>query len=187
MWTLLTLALSASMLSTPAEAGKVFINDVRADSLRNTEMKGVDVTIDENGDVRIIAPQYNIEVIGETPEEKADSGERGVEKGVWWLVTEDNKSSGHQIDVYIDGAKIKTIKSGGAQVILDLGPYLMRGSNKVSFISKGGEVGGGVLKVYIGRATNSSGTLNMDTPQVEYSRRSEDSGEDLKDFELKID
>jgi len=186
MWTLLTLSLLAG---APAEAGKVYINDVRADSLRNTQLKGVDVTIDENGDVRIIAPQYNIEVVGGSGEEdaEADSGERGVEKGVWWLVTEDNSSSGHAVDVYIDGAKIKTVKSGGAQVILDLGPYLRRGANKVSFISKGGAVDGGVLKIYIGRATNQSGTLQMDTPQVEYSRRATDGGEDLKDFELKID
>ena len=129
MWTLLTLALLAA---TPAEAGKVYINGVRADALRNTQLKDVDVVIDENGDVQISAPQYNIEVVGGSGEEEAaDADERGVEKGVWWLVTEDNKSSGHEIDVYIDGTKIKTIKSGGAQVILDLGPHLRRGLNEV--------------------------------------------------------
>ena len=131
MWTLLTLALLAA---TPAEAGKVYINGVRADALRNTQLKDVDVVIDENGDVQISAPQYNIEVVGGSGEEESsDADERGVEKGVWWLVTEDNKSSGHEIDVYIDGTKIKTIKSGGAQVILDLGPHLRRGLNEVSF------------------------------------------------------
>jgi hypothetical protein len=185
MWTLALLA----TLST-ADAGKLYINDVRADSLRNTELKDVTVKIDGDGDIYVVAPHYNIQVVGgDAP--AADAGDsaakKAVPQGVWWLVTEDNRSSGHSIDVYVGTNKIKTIRSGEPQVILDLAPYLFAGDNEVSFASKGGAVGGGVLNVYVGRASNKGGTLSMETPQISYARRSTDGAESLDRFVLKAE
>ncbi len=182
------LLLLSLLATTPAEAARVYINDVRADALRDMELRGVDVRFDERGDIYIIAPNYNIEVVGGSDEE-ADSEGAGeaVAEGVWWLVTQDNASSGHEVEVYVGDTLVKTIRSGGAQVIMDLGPYLVRGENTISFVSKGGEVGGGLLQIYVGQASNEGGTLNMATPQIDYKRRSTDSDRELRDFVLVVD
>ena len=172
-----------------AQAAKVYINDVRADALRHQTLKGVHVTIDAEGNVRIDAPHYNIEVVGGAdPEGGPEGGEVGdVESGIWWLVTDDSGSSGHEVDVYVGGVKVKTIRSGEPQVILDLGQFLRPGENEISFTARAKSPGGGALVFYIGSASNQGGRLNMDAPQIEYKRRASDGGDDLKNFTLKVE
>ena len=135
-------------------------------------------------------PPTTTSVIGgaEGPE-GAPEGEVGtVESGIWWLVTDDRGSSGHEVDVYVGGAKVKTIRSGEPQVIFDLAKYLKPGENEISFTARAaGAAGGGELTFYIGRASNAGGRLNMDAPQIEYKRRASDAGDDLQNFTLKVD
>ena len=47
-------------LALSAEAATLYVNGTQVDGLRDFEFKNVTVQVDENGDVFIIAPQYNV-------------------------------------------------------------------------------------------------------------------------------
>lgn len=93
----------------------------------------------------------------------------------WWLVTEDNGSSGHVIEVFIAGSAVATVRSGDEQLILDVSPYLAPGDNIVNLSASPADMlGGGVLNVYLGPGSNDAGTLNLAAPQLTFTRRATD-------------
>jgi len=172
-----------------AWAGSIYINGVRADGITNFELDDVDVVIDSQGDIYIAAPRYTIEVISPgdstTPVvvddsaltvEPEESKKVGLPAETWWLVSEDNGSVGHNVDVIIGGEVAGTFQSGDEQLMLDVSPYLAHGNNVLTFTAKPGlQPTGGVLFLYLCRGTNTAGTLQLEPPEVEFSRRSTDS------------
>ncbi len=173
-----------------AWAGSIYINGVRADGITNFELDDVDVVIDGNGDVYIAAPRYSIEVIspgGSTTTEPVvtDDGSLTVDAGdpkvglpaeTWWLVSEDNGSVGHSIDIIIGGQVVGHFESGDEQLMMDVSPFLSPGNNVITFTAKPGpQPTGGVLFLYLGRGTNAAGSLQLDPPEIEFSRRSTDT------------
>jgi len=187
------------LLST-ALAGSIYINGVKADGITNFELDDVDVVIDNKGDVYIDAPRYAIEVRtpgGETvspepvPVVQADgtistdpAAPTGLPAGSWWLVCEDNGSIGQSVTVSVGGQQVAMVKSGDPQLMLDISAFLQTGDNVVTFSSPGGEVGGGILSLYVGPGTNSNGTLQLETPALEYARRASDT--DPQDTQLTL-
>ena len=204
------------LLSPVTFAGALYINGVRADAVRNMELKDVNIRVDGDGNVWIDAPRYSVEVVqpgGEAPAPQnpapqtpapqspppqapvtpmvapapvlapvappmAPAAVSGAEvaAGTWWLVTEDNQSVGHTVDVYISGVLVKTIKSGDEAVLMDISRYVRRGNNEVLISARAGaSLGGGLLKVYLGQGSNDAGTLNLASPQITFTRRSSDS------------
>lgn len=175
--------------SPPAQAGALYINGVRADTLRNMELKDVDVRIDAEGNIWVDAPRYAVEVVspgdpvapgpaaqptGPLTPPPVQAGGAVVPAGTWWLVSEDNTSTGHVVDVYINGVLVTTLRSGDSQILLDVSRYLHRGTNQVLFTARPGQPGGGLLQLYLGSGTNDSGTLNLNTPDITFTRRSSD-------------
>ena len=199
------------LLSPVTFAGALYINGVRADAVRDMELKDVNIRVDGDGNVWIDAPRYSVEVVqpgGPAPAPQAPAPQSPppqapvtpmvapapvpapvaapmapaavsgaeVAAGTWWLVTEDNQSSGHTIDVYISGVLVKTIKSGDEAVLMDISRYVRRGNNEVLISARAGaSLGGGLLKVYLGQGSNDAGTLNLASPQITFTRRSSDS------------
>ena len=182
------------LLSPVTFAGALYINVVRADAVRNMELKDVNIRVDGDGNIWIDAPRYSVEVVqpgGQAPAPQAPAPQSPppqapmapaavsgaeVAAGSWWLVTEDNQSLGHTIDVYISGVLVKTIKSGDEAVLMDISRYVRRGNNEVLISARAGaSLGGGLLKVYLGQGSNDAGTLNLASPQITFTRRSSDS------------
>ena len=192
------------LLSPVTFAGALYINGVRADAVRDMELKDVNIRVDGDGNIWIDAPRYSVEVmqpggqapvppppqapvapvvaptpytapVAAPPAPAVVSGAE-VAAGSWWLVTEDNQSLGHTIDVYISGVLVKTIKSGDEAVLMDISRYVRRGQNEVLISARAGaSLGGGLLKVYLGQGSNDAGTLNLASPQITFTRRSSDS------------
>jgi hypothetical protein len=195
------------LLSPVTFAGALYINGVRADAVRDMELKNVNIRVDADGNVWIDAPRYSVEVVqpggqppapapqapapqapapqvpvapvaAPAPLPTAPMAMSGAEvaAGTWWLVTEDNQSVGHTVDVYISGVLVKTIKSGDEAVLMDISRYVRRGNNEVLISARAGaSLGGGLLKVYLGQGSNDAGTLNLASPQITFTRRSSDS------------
>lgn len=184
------ITLLAALIAAPAHAaGTVYVNGVRADALKDFDFKEVDVRIDEDGNVWIEAPQYRIEVQEPTSSANPDlkPGE-GVPTGKYWLVTQDNQSKGHTIEVMVNGVVVKKIDSGQPQVILDLQPHLMRGVNNVTFNAMPGSPEGGLLLVYVGTGSQEGGLVQLDNPQITYTRRSSDSTKGgSKSYKLRVE
>lgn len=179
-----------ALLAPAVLAGSVYINGVRADLLPEVTVTNATVRFDGQGNVWIDAPGYRVQVVqpGEyagaapappTPTNSSSaappSTNERVGPGIWWLVTEDNGSSGHTLEVVVNGTLVRRIASGEPQLILDIGPYLRPGSNAVVVNALAGPTpDGGALTVYVGRGNNLSGTLRLDNPNVAYSRRASD-------------
>ena len=164
--------------SSPALAAKdvkLYVNGTEASGMKDFQFKAVDVRIDADGNVWIDAPRYRIEVTKPasttTTAAAPTAAPVAVAAGQHWLVTQDMGSTGQVIEVLINGTSVREIRSGQAQLILDIGPFLKAGSNVVTFRPVAGSTPGGeALKIHLGEGSNESGTLKMQNPQLSYSR-----------------
>jgi len=173
----MTLPLFLAVLSI-AHAGSLYVNGVRGDSLRDQEFKNVNVRIDANGDIYVDAKNYTIKVNEPTPTNAPPpSSAAGVAAGHYWLITEDNASAGHTVEVRVNGVVVRTIRSGDPQIILDLAQFLRPGENQVTMAALPAPVApsGGVLHLYVGPGSNDNGVVRVDAPPIDFQRRSSDS------------
>lgn len=169
--------LIAFVLSAMAQDHALYVNGVQAEGLRSYDFKSVNVRIDEQGAIWIDAPQYRVEVQGAASQAgkatQAPSATAPV--GRYWLVSQDNQSKGHEIEVLVNGVLVQKIRSGDSQLILDLGRYLKPGANTIVFNAMpANALDGGILNIFVGTGNNDAGTLNLDAPTVSYSRRATD-------------
>ncbi len=98
----------------------------------------------------------------------------GVAAGSWWLVTEDNDSVGHDVDVVVNGVSVRHVRSGETQLILDLGAWLKPGNNTITLNAAPGSYAGGAFMVYMGKGRADEGTVRLEAPDIRYSRRAVD-------------
>ena len=168
----MNLFMALALSSEAFAGGTIYVNGVRADGLRDFDFRDVAVRVDANGDVWIDAPNYKIEVTGGT----VDTEVAPVEAGKWWMVTQDNNSGEHSLQLLVNGELAKEVKSGDSQVILDLAPFLKKGENTILINAQPGSTPtGGDLMIYVGSGSNNSGTVSMSSPDVVYARRASDS------------
>jgi hypothetical protein len=186
----LWVALGVAALAAPAWAGSsgaaVYINGVRAEALRDVQLKGVNVRVDAQGNVWIDAPQYAVEVDGRAA--GASVAPVAVESGLYWLVIEDNGSVGHSVQVAINGALVRTVVSGAGVKVLDLGPFLKRGANTVLVQAAAvSGAGGGALNLHVGVGQMRGGALVVDRTVGSFFRRVDNAGTpDSRSFQLDI-
>ena len=183
-------------LTLSAHAANVYVNGTPVDGLKNFEFKNATVQIDENGDVFIIAPQYNVSLGEEATKQKGNkkkdvttpptpSGDGTVAANRWWLIADDNDSAGHVVDVDINGTVIRTYRSGG-QLIFDVGPYLNTGNNTVRFVSRGDAPSGGALFLYLGTGSVDGGRISQDEPKIKHKRNSASDAKDSVSYTLEV-
>ena len=187
-------------LSMSANATTLYVNGTPAEGLRNFEFTNVSVQVDENGDVYIVAPQYKVSV-GDTAEAKNKkrkknkdvtsppdpTGDGTVSGNRWWLISDDNDSNGHVVDVSVNGTTVSTFKSAGKQLIMDLGPYLNTGDNKIQFVSRGDAPSGGALFLYVGTGSVDAGRISQDEPKIKFKRNATSSASDSVDFTMTVE
>ncbi|MEM6289156.1 MAG: hypothetical protein AAF845_18605 [Bacteroidota bacterium] len=158
-------------LITASLAGDLYINDTRVDprSVAGVVLEKVTVTFDSDGNTRIEAPGYEIKVVDRPGgEPKPAKTTAGVAQAKYWLVSQDLDSSGHTVDVRVNGRRVLTYASGDEQVILDLAEYLKPGANQIVVSSRSDDAGGGALYVFIGEGVDDDGTVKIDKPTVEF-------------------
>ncbi len=209
MWYLLLAAASAGQLTING----VFVDPV---TIAGVQMKDVDISFDAQGNIVVSAPGYKIEVVGNpspppppapratapvtpppyvattavpaprpvTPPVQAPPA---VAPARWWMVTEDNGSVGHTIDVLINGQLVRTVGSGQPQQIIDVGRWLNLGSNQVELRSQSVNPGGGSYYVYLGTGSDQSGTVVMEKPIVQFGVASDRNGPYSRNFTLDVD
>ena len=115
------------------------------------------------------------------------TGDREVPSNRWWLISEDNQSTGHVIDIEINGTVIQTFKSESKTLIFDAGPYLNMGDNQVRFISRGKKSGGGAVFLYLGTGSVDGGRVSQDEPKIKFKRNSQSPAKDVQVVQLTID
>lgn len=190
-------------LTSLALAGSVYINGTLIDphTVPGVSLEKVNVRFDAQGNVLIDAPGYKIEVVDPPgapapapsmsaappmPQPVAPSAS-AVAPARWWLVTEDNSTTGHSIEVVINGKLAFTIASGQPQKIVDVGGWLVLGQNTVTVRSNSTNPTGGTLYVFMGTGSDSSGTVEMKQPLVQYGVGSTRTGPMSRDFTIAVD
>lgn len=199
-----------SWLISSAFAGQLYINGVFVDpaTIPGIELKNVSITFDANGNIQVTAPGYKIEVEGNPTPPPAPAGQppRPVTGGTtaapppappattpavgaarWWLVTEDNGSVGHTIDILVNGQLVRTVGSGQPQQIMDVAKWLKPGANNVELVSNSVNAAGGTYYVYIGTGSDQSGTVVMENPMVQFGVSSTRNGPYRRSFTLNVD
>jgi hypothetical protein len=192
-----------TLLSALAFAGGIYINGtpVEPDTLKGTRLADVDVSVDQYGNVHIIAPGYQVQVSGAAaastasarpvipsvlPGPPAAPAPSGVARARWWMATEDNTTSGHIIELHINGALVETVRSGEQVRIKDLGPYLKKGTNQIRMRAVSQSPTGGTLYVFVGTGADRNGTVHMDPPTVQFGVGSSRNGEYTREYTVQV-
>jgi hypothetical protein len=179
-------------LATVAFGGSLYVNGVNVDGIRNQTFKGCEVTIDAAGNIHVTAPGYNITVVDDGKKRRAPTDLPAELPGAtlatlpaeqaaaappptsmlpaatWWLLAEDAGSSGHQVVVYVNGARVVTVSSGAGHTLRDLGPYLRPGNNTVRVESTSVASSSGSLSVVLASGESRSGTVVLGEAKVRY-------------------
>jgi hypothetical protein len=186
--TLLTL-----LVAVPAFAGGLFINGVNVDGLTNQSFDKVNVRIDEKGNVLIDAPGYSVKKLGgaSNPEPEAT----GQLTKHYILVTEQQPSgmTEFDIDLFINGKHIRTMRNGEDQIVADVTKYLRPGKNAIQFQAKKNFSTKGeprsvskshVFRVIIGEGEMGSDQVLIENPVVKFERTAADMSDTVQDFTL---
>jgi hypothetical protein len=143
----LAVVLAASL----ADAREVYVNGVNVGSLRNQTFKDATVTIDENGDIRIDAPRYEIDVVDEkdrvmgTANGSDDQTGRNPQLQKRYFLAAQPADGGraqYDIVIKINGIERRVVKAGDPEVIVEVSAWLKAGHNTVEIAARKNLAGG---------------------------------------------
>ena len=137
-------------IAPSAMARKVFLNGVDITGLKNKTFKNATVTIDENGDIHLDAPNYKVELIDADPgaqpssEANPDGGANPALRMRLFLATNPSPGGRAQYDlrVSVNGVQRKVIKAGSRPVIMEISAWFNKGANKVTITATKDTSGG---------------------------------------------
>jgi hypothetical protein len=182
-----------------ALAGSVYVNGtfVEPRSLAGVTLDKATVRFDAQGNMHIDAPGYQLQtglapastqpVPVARPPTIAPPPASAVTYGRWWLVVEDNKSSGHTADVWINGQLIGTVRSGDGGKLIELSRWLRLGANNVVVKSSSSSPTGGIFAVYLGAGGSEKGSFDMPSPAVNYELGSSRTGPYQREYNFTVD
>ncbi len=165
-----------------AAPSAIYVNGVKVDRLPVIEMKGCTVKFDAQGAVWIEAPGYKVQVeslptaaVAPLPTSGAPfvpSAAAPPVEDTWWLVTEDDGSTGQTVQVEVNGTLVRTVRSGDTQVLVDLSAHIRRGNNELRFTAASdAAIAGGNLTIYVGNGSaGQDGVVRLESPPVRYQR-----------------
>lgn len=185
-------------LAVTAWAGSLVINGVTVDpaELKGERIEGADVLIDDRGVMFITAPAYQLPTVSEiAPAVELDAGEPEpaappppVAAGQWWMVTQDNGSTGHTVEVWLNDQRVASCTSGEPPQIMDLGNHLVPGENTVTLRSRSSNAGGGMLWVHVGKGGVRNGAVHMDQPlDIQFGLGASREGSYERSYRLFVD
>ncbi|MCP4674818.1 MAG: hypothetical protein GY854_04755 [Deltaproteobacteria bacterium] len=135
----LLIVLTIGLASSAVYARSIFLNGVDISAVRGQTFKGASVTIDTNGDVRIDAPGYKVEVVD--PEPTSASARNKQNKGGpnsslsnrYYLVTQPSPGGRAQYDftISVNGVEYKKIEADSSQLIMEISAWLHKGENEI--------------------------------------------------------
>jgi hypothetical protein len=179
------------LAAASAFAGSVYLNGVRIDGVTNQKFDKVNVRIDEQGNLFIEAPGYNVRQVEGSSEPTKEPP--GVLTRKYFLVTEQNVvgMTEYDIDVYVNSKWLRKLRSTDEQIVTDITAKLQPGKNTVLLIAK--KATGGtrksfskehVFRVIIGEGQMSGDHVMIDHPVVKFERTAADANDQTQEFTL---
>ena len=180
------------LLALPAFAAEVYVNGVNVDGLTNHTFEKVNVRLDEKGNVQIDAPGYAVKKVTLTGGADKSTTE-GVITQKYFLVTEQNPigMTEYEIDLFLNGKFLRTVKSGDEQLINDITRQLKPGKNQVIVQARKRQADpmvpkstnrNHVFRVIIGEGNTSQDQVTIEKQLVTFVRTAADSTDTTQEF-----
>jgi hypothetical protein len=196
----LATCLAAALLAAaaPAAAGpSITLNGVKIDGVTGQRFENCTVTIDENGDVHIVAKGYSVTSGGDGGARRSAPGGAALEGGTQGRVTRryflytEQKPPGAQFDlnVFINAQWIREVKANEIQTHAEITKYLRPGPNKITLAATKRIVGDRLafgsdvaLRIVIGEGNVGGDHLMIDRPLVETARTAAEIDDKTEEF-----
>lgn len=169
-------------------AASVYLNGVNIDGVRNQSFeKCKSARIDENGDVRLECPGYQIEA----SKPAAPAGPATSLTKHYWMVSEgqDSAAAQYDVDVFVNSKLVRRIKASDPQVAVDITRFVNPGPNQIRCSAvkhlEGGRKGrepGSFLKITVGEGEQGPRMVTIDNPLVECKRTAAETGDANEEF-----
>ena len=188
-WVLM-LAMTAG--AVPARAAEVFVNGTSVEGLANQHFEKVNVRLDEKGNVHIDAPGYSVTRVTVTPNNEPSEG---IISKKYFLVTEQTPigATEYDIDFFLNGKFVRTMKSGDEQLISELTKTLKPGKNQVLLQAKKhlatpdapkSTAKTSVFRVILGEGKSSADQVVIEKPLITFTRTAADQNDVTQEFTL---
>ena len=190
--------LSTLLLALPAGAtASVYLNGQPVDGLANLKLEKVTVTFDANGNVRIDAPGYAVQTLGNTA---PTTGTRLVDSPTptasvakhYFLVTEQPTPgmTGYDVDVYVNSKWIRKLKGSEDQIVIELTKFLQPGPNKIMFAAKKNPGDrksfspNHTFNITVGEGAAGGDQVMIDNPLLTFKRTAADTDDVSEEYSL---
>ena len=192
-----TVALALVIAASPAYAGELFVNGVSVEGLTSQNFEKVNVRIDDKGNIWIDAPGYAVKRVTSAPDKDPGVVLRDVPAITkhYFVVTEQNPigMTEYDIDLYINGRFIRSMRSGEDQIVSEVTKYLKPGKNMVQFQAKKNLAKADspksvaknhVFRVIIGEGTMGPDQVMIENPVITFTRTAADMNDLAQEFTL---
>ncbi|MBE2249025.1 MAG: hypothetical protein IAE78_05690 [Myxococcus sp.] len=188
--------LLAALLATAASAADVYVNGVNVEGLSNQSFSKVNVTIDEKGNVHIDAPGYAVKKVTIAADKgSAAVREEGVVTKKYFVVTEQNVlgRTEYDIDLYINGKFIRTLRSDDEQIVSDITRHFAPGKNSVLMQARKVQAQKDqpkstrtehFFRVIIGEGSITADQVTIETPLIKFERNASESNDVRQEFSV---
>ncbi len=178
-WRIVALVVVGAAPSLAAPA--VFLNGVNIDGVTGQTFDACSVTIDDKGNIYILAKGYEVQSSAPKPNTKmaeADAPPEPVTKR-FFLVSEQNVTgmSQYDIDVFINSTWIKRLGADEPQVVLEISKHLHKGKNSVHFMAtknlkeaRKSTAAAHYVKIHVGEGNMGGNNVMLEESLIEYTR-----------------
>lgn len=179
-------------VSLPALAVEVYVNGVSVDGLTNHTFEKVTVRLDDKGNVQIDAPGYSVKKVNLTGPDKPARSESAITQK-YFLVTEQSPPgmTEYEVDLFLNGKFMRTLKSGEEQLVTDITKSLRAGQNIVIIQAKKRYADpsspkslsrSAVFRVIIGEGNTTSDQVTIEKQLVTFTRTAADTNDVTQEF-----
>ena len=200
-----TLILTSLLAGSLAHAkGSIFLNGVNIDGTTGVEIDKASVRIDAQGNVHVTAPGYQVQRADGTAitgaQARTGSQTRvlaGPDRPTrrYWLVSEPSPSglAGYDVDVHINGELAYRIRQQDPQLSQEITKRLRAGANAIRFEAR--KVAGPTpdvgsrtpfLRIHLGEGVEQSERIVLERPQLTFSRKANEKGDQVQEAILEV-
>ena len=195
------LAVAAGVFAfTPAaDARNVYLNGVKLDvnvALKPQTFTGCEVRVDEKGDLHITAKGYKLVAppAGTSPAPATPAVTAAADPDRrYWLISkfDDRAAAGFDVEIFINNAMVKKVRSGDDPLVLDVSRHLNPGDNLVTMVATKSRTATRAarspdekLEVILGEGKASGGTVTIDKVHATFRRTANEAGPIREDFRV---
>lgn len=178
-----------------AAAAEVYVNGTNVEGLANQQFEKVNVRLDAKGNVHIDAPGYSVKRVTVAPTAEQTAVNEGIITKKYFLVTEQSPlgATEYDIDFFLNGKFMRTMKSGDEQLISELTRELRPGKNQILLQAKKNLAEpphpkstskSSVFRVIVGEGKSTSEQVIIDKPVITFTRTAAEHNDVTQEFTL---